>query len=669
MKLKKALARVAVVDRRGSWTTAVSGLSTDSRTVDPSEIFVAVPGTQHDGHDYIEAAVARGVRAVLAERWPGGEALAEVPEVALVPDARRAISAVASEMHGAPSRRLMVAGVTGTNGKTTVAHLLASMCGAAHLRSGVIGTLGVRIGAEQYPSSHTTPDAWALHGALAQMVRAGASHALLEVSSHALEQARVADVDFKVCGFTNLTQDHLDYHGDMERYFTAKAKLFKDCLARSRARDRAAVASIDGPYGTRMLELWDGAKWAVSAHEDESADIFVRSAELRLDGMEAELSVRGEDWTMASPLVGAHNLENIVVSVGMGLALGLPRVRILEGIASFAPPAGRLERVEGPKGTGFVDYAHTPDALARTLAALRKAGAQRIVLVFGCGGDRDRDKRAKMGAAAAAGADAVVITNDNPRSEPPETIAAEIEAGLKDAGWSREPLASGVPRSYEVVLDRASAIEQAVAAIGEAGIVLVAGKGHEAVQIQAGRSVPFSDRKALLLALGGEVDDADDGPGLGVGAPPVATAPELVPYPSAPPDEAAEDLSAKTITMTIDVDVPPQRSLDDILERFGVPPRGATEDLPPAAVLEASPADADAAGATEDLAPGDILDAASPSVDSTMGAAESEETVDVAPMPEGAVGDDASVAAASETPDEETVDLSPEASDESGDKT
>lgn len=509
MKLEQVIRGIAISDRRGYFETDVRAVTSDSRQVREGDVFVAVPGRTSDGHDYIPSALERGALAVIAERWTDElDAKAPVrPNVVIVPNARRALALAAANFHGNPSTELIVAGVTGTNGKTTVSHLLEAMLFAAGKKVGLIGTVGTRFANEEKDASHTTPDPLRLQSDLAQMKERGVSHVVMEVSSHALDQHRVAGVHFKVAGFTNLSLDHLDYHGSEQAYFEAKASLFDRVLVESEARGRMAVINIDDPRGDEIVRRWGGKTLTTSQLGSEDADISVLEAEHRLDGTRAKIRTRKGLWDVATHLVGPHNLANVLTAVGMAQAMGFSQSRIASGLAALTGVPGRLEAV--PNGQGhhvFVDYAHTPSALENVLGTLRPLTTGRLIVVFGCGGDRDREKRPLMGRAVAASADLAVVTSDNPRSEAPEAIAEAVERGLSEAEWCRTDDADAAEpdaHRYVIQLDRRSAIRRAIGWLQRDDVLVIAGKGHETRQVTKQGSIPFDDREEARRILAG----------------------------------------------------------------------------------------------------------------------------------------------------------------------
>jgi UDP-N-acetylmuramoyl-L-alanyl-D-glutamate--2,6-diaminopimelate ligase len=453
----------------------VSGVAYDSRRTEPGDVFVAIPGERADGHLFVPDALARGARAVVVERARFAEFLDRAPGSTLagVDGTRRALSSLAGVFYGAPSKKLSVAGVTGTNGKTTVTFLIEAIAREAGLAAARIGTLGVAFGGEAWELANTTPMSADVQEILAALVERGAQAAALEVSSHALEQDRVADVAFAAGAFTNLPRDHLDYHGTMEAYAAAKRRLFD--LARS------AVLNIDDPYGARIARELGSA--AITYALDNEADLRARdvavSAErtaFSLDGTNFELHLRGR-----------FNISNALAAIGCARVFGIDDRISSRALARFERVPGRMETLKSNGVVAIVDYAHTPDALERVLGVARDLAQGRVIAVFGCGGDRDPGKRPQMGAIARRLADIVIVTSDNPRSEDPAAIAAAI--------------VDGAGSGAAVELDRRSAIEGAIARARPGDVVVIAGKGHEAYQIAGLTVTPFDDRKEAAAAL------------------------------------------------------------------------------------------------------------------------------------------------------------------------
>jgi UDP-N-acetylmuramoyl-L-alanyl-D-glutamate--2,6-diaminopimelate ligase len=474
----------------GALETLITGVECDSRRVRSGALFAAVRGNREDGHRFLEQAAAAGAAAILSAEDRAGRA----PGLAWirVGEERAALARLALRFHGEPDLKLALVGVTGTKGKTTTAWLLESMVEAAGGRPGGTGTVRTRIGGETAPATLTTPDAPTLCALLARMAESACTHAVVEVSSQALDQRRVEGLRFRCAVFTNLTQDHLDYHRDMESYFQAKARLFRALLP-----EDAAVLPAGDPAGARLAELTRARRITYSGQAPEggapAADIQVESAEVSLDGIAAIVSTPRGAVEVHSPLLGRHNLHNLAAAAAAAHALDLPPEAVAAGAARVEPVPGRLQRIdEGQPFLVLVDYAHTEDALRRVLGSLRELVSGRILCVFGCGGDRDPGKRTPMGAAAARGADLLYLTSDNPRGEDPAAILREIEAGVRLV----------VPaRSYWVLPDRSAAIAAAIRAARPGDAVLIAGKGHESEQILGSRRIPFDDREQARLHL------------------------------------------------------------------------------------------------------------------------------------------------------------------------
>jgi len=454
----------------------ITGVSQDSRTVRPGELFVAVRGERTDGWAHAAQAAANGAAAVVSER-PAPEDF-PVPWVR-VRVARVALARLAARLAGDPAEKLVLAAVTGTNGKTTTTMLLEAILARRYGRAGFVGTVAYRTGRREIPSSQTTPEAPILQDLLAEMVDEGVPAAAMEVSSHALALDRVAGCRFDVAVFTNLTQDHLDFHGDLETYFDAKKKLFT-----LRKPAGAAVVNVDDAFGRRLAAE---AAPPVVTWSPSGARADVRAQDVRSDLSGTSLAVvhAGGRFRISSALLGRFNADNLLGAAAAGLSLGVNAEEIADGCAAVTRVPGRLEPVEaGQPYRIIVDYAHTEDALKRLLLAVRDLTDRKIILVFGCGGDRDRGKRAPMGKVAGSLSDIAIATSDNPRSEDPEAILAEVEVGL---------VASGAT-NYLKVADRREAIRTAIDLANPGTVVVIAGKGHERVQVIGDRSVPFDDR-------------------------------------------------------------------------------------------------------------------------------------------------------------------------------
>ncbi len=506
MRIRDFLAVDAIENAEGDLDQEVQGLCYDSRKVKAGDIFFAAPGEKADGHEFIADAVRRGAAAVVFSRdgdWPRPAAAVRVRDV------RRAMGLWAAHFYGRPSTKLRLVGVTGTNGKTTLTYLIESLCGAAAMKPGVIGTINYRHSGRALPAHHTTPESPDVQALLAEMAAAGVQSVAMEVSSHALAQQRVRGVDFDVGVFTNLSRDHLDYHKDMEEYFSAKASLFTDYLCASSKRRKAAVIYGDDPRGRQLLDqLRASALDLWSYGEGREWDVHPLKVERDVGGLRGEIQAREQTIRFASPLIGAANLQNILGAVGVGRALGIDAATIAEGINRLQAVPGRLEKVANDRGiTILVDYAHSPDALEKVLGAVRPLTREKLICVFGCGGDRDRGKRPLMGEIAARLSDLVVLTSDNPRTEEPLAILAEVEAGVKGAGLAKlggaslgSRISRGESAAYVVEADRRKAIGIAIGAATAGDLVLIAGKGHEDYQILGVNKVHFDDREAAREA-------------------------------------------------------------------------------------------------------------------------------------------------------------------------
>lgn len=481
----------------------ITAIGYRSQAMRPGGLFVAIPGERVDGHTYIEDAVARGAAAVVAER----PSAAGVP-VIVVADSRRALAQLASRFYNGPAERLVMIGITGTNGKTTTTYLLESILQSAGFSVGVIGTINYRFAGQVRKAPMTTPESLDLQGMLAEMVRAGVTHVVMEVSSHAIAMNRIAGCWLDAAVFTNLTQDHLDFHGDMEAYWAVKKKLFTRHLITGPKRDRA-VAVINGndPHGSALLRELNGRGLSVGSAATNR--IHPRGIVHDPAGQRGDLVTPEGTLRFNSPLVGQYNLENILCAVGTAVALGIPLERIQAGIESLGAVPGRLEPVPSSSGKFvYVDYAHTPGALENVLACLRPLARGRIICVFGCGGDRDPGKRPQMGEIAARLSDLAIVTSDNPRTEKPTQIIDHILVGTRravDHVYTPAQLAEGFTRrGYAVEPDRRRAIALAVSAARAGDTILIAGKGHETYQILGDRTIDFDDRVEARRALENE---------------------------------------------------------------------------------------------------------------------------------------------------------------------
>jgi len=490
MKLKMLIEEMDIKNISCDSDIEISGIAYDSRKVKQGDVFVAMKGEKADGHYFIGDAVKKGAVAIVYEEaiargfsLQNSKLPASNGELIFirVDDSRKALAYISNNFYERPSEKLTVIGVTGTNGKTTTTYLIKSMLEAYDKDAGLIGTISYIVKDKQYNALHTTPEALEFQSILAEMVLSGCGYAVTEVSSHALALRRVDYTDFKVAIFTNLTRDHLDFHVTMEDYFKAKEKLFKEFLS----KDGTAVINFDDLYGRRLISELSASRILTYGIE-KGADIAAVNISDSFKGLAFDIRFEGRIYSIKSPLIGIHNVYNILSAAGAAAALNVPWDRTIEGIEKMGSVKGRFEKVDmGQDFLCIVDYAHTEDALERLISTARelmKNGQGKIITVFGCGGDRDKGKRPRMGAIATKLSDYVVITSDNPRSEDPAGIIKDIETGALRRNYSIEP-------------DRKDAITKAVKAAETGDILLIAGKGHEDYQELKGKRQRFSDRE------------------------------------------------------------------------------------------------------------------------------------------------------------------------------
>jgi UDP-N-acetylmuramoyl-L-alanyl-D-glutamate--2,6-diaminopimelate ligase len=463
----------------GSADAPVEGLAYRSDAVAPGDMFFCIVGLKVDGHTFAQDAIDRGARCLVVERKVYLADATDVTEI-VVSDTRKAMAHVAANFYGNPSQALNLVGITGTNGKTTTTYLVEHIARFAGRKTGVIGTVGIELAGQHEQTAHTTPESPDLQSIFARMRDAGCDVVSMEVSSHALDLLRTWKTQFAVTAFTNLTQDHLDYHHTFDQYFEAKARLFSADYPAKR------VICIDDKWGAELLRRCSNAEDAViTTGFDPLAQIHPVDMALATTHSEVVLDVRGRQVRLSYPLVGRFNVENVMTALGIALSLGIPIDVAAEALRDAPQVPGRLERVKAPAGcevSAFVDYAHTPDALAKAIASVKALGSGRTIVVFGCGGDRDAAKRSIMGSVALA-ADYAVVTSDNPRTEDPNAIIDDIVAGMTD----------GAER-FEVEGDRRSAIARAIALARPGDAILIAGKGHEDDLIVGTQKLPFDDR-------------------------------------------------------------------------------------------------------------------------------------------------------------------------------
>ena len=491
MILRELVYGVDIKNFKGDDSLDVPGISFDSNKVKESFLFVALKGVNTDGHIYIESAVRNGAKALIVEKAPDKN-FKDV-SVVEVNDSRAALAAVSANFFGHPTKELTLVGVTGTNGKTTITYLLESIWKEDNKNSGVIGTIDYRYGENKIQSSMTTPESLDLMEMFREMREAGVETVAMEVSSHAIDKQRVKECHFDAGVFTNLTQDHLDYHDTIDNYFEVKKRLFTELLEESVKKDKFSIINIDDPYGARIVEDAPGNLVTYSIN-NEAATVYAVSSEITDNGIEANINTPQGRIEIKSALLGEHNLSNILAAVATAISLGSPMHAIEKGISKISAVPGRLEGV--PNNRGFnvlVDYAHTPDALKNVLLASGVLTKGRLILVFGCGGDRDSAKRPLMGKIGKELSDILIVTSDNPRTEDPEIILDHIEEGVYQAGQDSKP--------YYRISDRKEAIKQAIKTAKKNDTILIAGKGHEDYQIIGTTKYPFDDSLIAREAL------------------------------------------------------------------------------------------------------------------------------------------------------------------------
>jgi len=485
MQLKTLLAAIPVRQIIGTLDRPVESIAYDSRRVQRNALFVAMRGEKVDGHKFIGQAVEKGASVIVADR----EEKHLRATCVVVEDTRTSLADLSAIFYGHPAQRLKLAAVTGTNGKTTTSFLIKHVCEKAGLRCGLIGTVRYEIGERVLPAIRTTPESLDLQELLAQIVNAGCRATAMEVSSHALAQDRTRGLEWNVAVFTNLTQDHLDFHGTMESYFESKTKLFTQLGQQENKRKPAAVVNIDDRYGQQLLDKIDKRVAIVTYGMGARADFRVSNYRVEFGGTSYQLDARGKSYLVRVPLIGRFNVANSVAALAAANGLGVDLRAAVLSLGKSPQVPGRLEMVPAKRQFQvFVDYAHTPDALANVLKTLRELQPQRLIVVFGCGGDRDRQKRPLMGEMVDRHADYAIITSDNPRKEDPSRIVAAIEKGFRST-------------HFEKIVDRTEAINRAIALAQPRDIVLIAGKGHENYQEFADHTIPFNDIQVARRAI------------------------------------------------------------------------------------------------------------------------------------------------------------------------
>ncbi|HRH95842.1 MAG TPA: UDP-N-acetylmuramoyl-L-alanyl-D-glutamate--2,6-diaminopimelate ligase [Prosthecobacter sp.] len=485
MKLRDLIPHLDKPAVSGSLDTEVAGLAYDSRKAGPGIAFVAIRGTHADGHAFIGKAIELGAAAIIAEQAP--------PEDATIPwvhvkHSRFALAQAAAALNGHPAKSLTIAGVTGTNGKTTTAFLMHHLFNAAQKRCGLLGTVFYDLGGNEHvPATDTTPESLEIQGLLAAMRDNGCRACAMEVSSHALDQDRIHGLPFAAAVFTNLTQDHLDYHGTMQKYFEAKTRLFQIAADTSRG---ALIINGDDSWGRKLIQQFEHTGRVIRFGFGVGLEFRAINVRYDLTGTTFELEAKGRSFLVRLPLIGDFNVYNALGALAAAQGVGLNLREAVKSLQNAPQVPGRMERVsDNSRFQVFVDYAHTPDGLVNALKTVRALRPRRIITVFGCGGDRDRSKRPKMAAAAEAGSDICVLTSDNPRTEDPQQILNDAKAGFVR------------PKNHAVIADRREAIRVALEGAWQGDIVLIAGKGHEDYQDIQGKKHPFDDRRIARQLL------------------------------------------------------------------------------------------------------------------------------------------------------------------------
>ena len=485
MQLKVLACALASHRVIGTLDREVESIAYDSRRVQSNTLFVAIRGEKSDGHQFVDQAVEQGASVIVAER----EIASPRATCLVVDNSRLALADLSAAFYGRPARKLKMAAVTGTNGKTTTTFLIKHICEKAGMPCGLLGTVQYEIGDRILPAIRTTPEALDIQELLAQIVNAGGRAAAMEVSSHALAQERTRGIEWDVAVFTNLTQDHLDFHGTMENYFEAKAKLFLQLASQSKKKQAGAVINIDDRYGEKLLDRIAGKSPVITYGLGLRADFRASNYRTEFAGTSYQLDARGRSYLVRVPLIGRFNVANSMAALAAATLLG---VNLRYGVLSLARAPqvpGRLELVPAKRQFQiFVDYAHTDDALRNVLKTLRELKPRKLIVVFGCGGDRDRQKRPLMARVADELADHAIITSDNPRKEDPNAIINEVEKGFRST-------------HYEKIADRTEAIQHAAAMAEPRDLVLIAGKGHEKYQEFADHTIPFDDIQVARRAL------------------------------------------------------------------------------------------------------------------------------------------------------------------------
>jgi len=500
-KLKTILTAVAINNIIGDINKEISGLAYDSRKVKKDDLFFCINGFKADGHAFALKAQEAGATAVVVERTLPKVTITQI----VVNNTREAMAKIASAFFDYPTRKLKLIGITGTNGKTTTSYMIESVMSAAGYKTGMLGTVEYRIGSEKIPVDRTTPESLDLQEFFARMVDAGVDAAVIEVSSHAIDLLRVEACEFDVVVFTNLSRDHLDYHGTIEEYFEVKKRIFdkRSCAPkqavgkatnRNASRGPHQVINIDDEYGRKLIQRGEGKQLRYSLKD--KTEVYASGIMLRADGSAVKIHTGSGTVDVDLKMPGLYNISNALAAAGVSIALGIDLEKIKVGLERLGSVPGRFERVDtGQEFTVIVDYAHTPDSLEKVLSAARQLTEGRLITLFGCGGDRDKGKRPMMGRIAAELSDHVIITSDNPRSEDPREIIMEIKNGIEE----------NLLRRCEIEADRRNAIAMALEGAQKDDFVVIAGKGHEQGQEIAGEKIPFDDVQIAKELLGGIV--------------------------------------------------------------------------------------------------------------------------------------------------------------------
>jgi UDP-N-acetylmuramoyl-L-alanyl-D-glutamate--2,6-diaminopimelate ligase len=485
MQLKNLVAAISPSQIIGPLDRVVESIAYDSRRVQRNGLFVALRGEKSDGHQFIEQAVEKGATVIVTEK----EVQSPRATCVVVENTRSALADLAAAFYQQPVRRLKLAGVTGTNGKTTTTFLIKHICEKAGMRCGLLGTVRYEIADRVLPAVRTTPESLEVYDLLSQMVNAGCKAAAMEVSSHAIAQERVRGLEWDVAVFTNLTQDHLDFHGTMENYFEAKAALFTGMAGQKTKTKPCAVINLDDPYGARLVDRLGKTVPVITYGVGARADFRASNYHAEFAGTSYQLDAKGKSYLVRVPLIGRFNVANSMAALAAASSMGISLRDAILSLGRSPQVPGRLEAVPAKRQFQvFVDYAHTPDALLNVLKTARELSPRKLIVVFGCGGDRDKQKRPLMGRVADENADFSIITSDNPRKEDPDAIIADAEKGFRS-------------ERYEKIVDRAQAIGRAIELAQPRDIIIIAGKGHEAYQEFADHTVPFDDIQVARRAL------------------------------------------------------------------------------------------------------------------------------------------------------------------------